>query len=75
MITVEDICNDKENDPSEIILIEGKNPDDRFDPTGEEYYYGAIKDVPDELKQYTVRRTAWAIGRQCHVIIIDWIRS
>ncbi len=73
MITIYDICNDKDNDPSTIVVISGKNPKDDCDPLAEEYYYGTLADVPKWLKKYEVKRTGWALGRQCHFIHIDYL--
>ena len=72
-ITINDICNDKNNDLSTMVEICGKNPKDDYDPLTEEYYYGTLADVPEWLKKYGVKSTGWALGRQCHIIDIDYI--
>ena len=68
MFTVEDVCN--ENHELEIVRIEGRESNDGQRKL---YFHGVLRDVPDELKKYNVIKTAWMLGKQCHLIVIDCI--
>ena len=73
MITVNDVINENELDI--IVDIDGKNPNDDCDPLSENYYHGALGDIPEIYRKCEVLRTGWKIGKRCHSIAIPFMST